>query len=259
MKIIGIAALIIVGLTASAYRPILLLNGNPEKIHVRALGRANFEDSIQNLYRTIDLGKYGLSYEAFRYGMMGYYQLKLEGKLSNKPLLSFIDFTKTSTQKRFYTINLSTHRMVFHSLVSHGKNTGEDAATSFSNTPGSNQSSLGFYITAETYVGSKGYSMRLDGMDKGYNDKMRDRAIVMHTADYVSENWIKKYGRLGRSQGCPALPKNISRQVIDAIKEGTLIFAYYNDSQFLMASNHLKIDRLFDKFDVEEAGLANAQ
>src|SRR5690606_13191854 len=114
-------------------------------------------------------------------------------------------------EKRFYTVDLKKKSLKFHSLVSHGKNTGQNMATSFSNTVHSNQSSLGFYLTGETYVGSKGYSLRLDGLDGSYNDKMRERAVVMHEANYVSESWIRKYGRLGRSQGCPALPKEISR------------------------------------------------
>jgi hypothetical protein len=118
-------------------------------------------------------------------------------------------------------------------------------AKSFSNTVHSNQSSLGFYVTAETYVGSKGYSLKLDGMEKGYNDKLRERAVVMHNADYVSESWIKKYGRLGRSQGCPALPNEIGKKVIDTIKNGTAIFAYFADSAYLSESSYLDANNLF--------------
>jgi hypothetical protein len=205
-----------------------------------------FEDSLQSLYSAIGLQKYDLPFEAFRYGMIGYYSLEQDGKLKNPNLISIIDFTKPSTQKRFFTIDLNARRVKFHSYVSHGRNTGENFARAFSNKPHSNQSSLGFYLTAETYIGSKGYSLKLDGLDRGYNDNMRNRAVVMHDADYVSEHWIQRYGRLGRSQGCPALPKEISHKVIDTIKNGTLIFAYYNDKQFLGSSAHLNVEKVLN-------------
>lgn len=217
------------------------------------LSRVNFEDSVKTLYDAMELSKRGLSYDAFRYGMIGYHNLKMEGKLSERKIISIIDFTRKSTEKRFYTLDLDRRRVVFHSLVSHGKNTGENEAKKFSNIPHSNQSSLGFYVTGETYVGSKGYSLKLDGADGIYNDKMRSRAVVMHEADYVSEHWIKNYGRLGRSQGCPALPREISKKVIDTIKNKTLIFAYYTDEAYLHASSHLSLDRLWAKLEATEA------
>jgi hypothetical protein len=122
-------------------------------------------------------------------------------------------------------------------------------ASEFSNIPHSNQSSLGFYVTAETYVGSKGYSLRLDGKEESFNDRIRSRAVVMHAADYATESWIKRYGRLGRSQGCPALPPKISKEVIDLIKNKTAIFAYYPDEHYLNASRYLKVEDLFEKLD----------
>ncbi len=203
-----------------------------------------FEDSVKHLYQAIKLEQYGLSYEVFRYGMIGYYSFEQEQKLNSKKLISIIDFTKPSTEKRFYTIDLENLEVKYHTYVSHGKNTGENFATSFSNTVHSNSSSLGFYITAETYVGSKGYSLKLDGQDKGYNDNMRARAVVMHEADYVSEAFIKRNGRLGRSQGCPALSKEISKEVINTIKNRTLIFAYSDDLGYLNSSAHLKLEQL---------------
>lgn len=204
-----------------------------------------FEDSVQHLYDAVKLQEYNLSYPAFRYAMIGYFTLEHEGKLGKKKLISIIDFTKSSSEKRFYTIDLERLEVKFHEYVAHGKNTGENSARSFSNVVHSNASSLGFYITAETYVGSKGYSLKLDGQDKGYNDNIRTRAVVMHEADYVSEAWIKKYGRLGRSQGCPALRKEISKKVIDTIKHQTLIFAYSDDLAYLNSSEHLKLINLF--------------
>lgn len=216
------------------------------------LTRMNFEDSIRSLYDRIGLEQQGLKFEIFRLGMVGYHSLKAEGKLGTKQLISFIDFNKKSTEKRFYTIDLGTYKLLFHSLVSHGKNTGENEARFFSNTPHSNQSSLGFYVTGEIYTGSKGYSMRLDGVDGRYNSNMRARAVVMHDAAYVSEEWVRKYGRLGRSQGCPALPKEISQRVIDTIHDRTLIFAYFDDQNYLASSAHLDIESLFKRLDAIE-------
>lgn len=203
-----------------------------------------FEDSIKNLYETIGLSSYNLSFEAFRFGMIGYYSLRQQGRLNSKNLLSIIDFTKPSSRKRFYTIDLEELKVKFFTYVSHGRNTGENLATSFSNVLHSNQSSLGFYVTGETYFGSKGYSLKLDGVEKGYNDNMRERAVIMHDADYVSEKWINRYGRLGRSQGCPALPKEVSKEIINTIKNQTAIFAYFHDEIYLSTSSYLNLENI---------------
>lgn len=210
------------------------------------------DDTLRSLYEAIGLENYDLDFKIFRHGMIGFYSLRQEGKLSDKNLLSIIDFTKSSCDKRFYTIDLENKKVLFHSLVSHGRNTGEDAARNFSNDPNSYQSSLGFYVTGEEYVGSKGYSMRLDGTEAGINDRLRERAVVMHDATYVSEDWVKKYGRLGRSQGCPALPQEISKQVIDTIKHRTAIFAYYDDDTYIKASNYLDLTKLVDQLEEDE-------
>lgn len=206
--------------------------------------RMQFEDSLFNLYHAIGLHKHDLSFDVFRYGMIGYNTVQLQGRLNSQNLITIIDFTKPSTKKRFYIIDLETKKILYHTYVSHGKNSGENDVQSFSNVVHSNQSSLGFYLTAETYIGSKGYSLKLDGLEKGYNDNMRERAVVMHEADYVSEYWIKKYGRLGRSQGCPALPVNLSKEIINVIKNHTLIFAYFNDPVYLQHSPYLNMDQL---------------
>jgi len=215
----------------------------------KLLTRVNFEESVRALYDNIGLSVYGLSYNVFRLGMIGYYSLDREGALGDKGLITIIDFSKPSTKKRFYTIDLKKLAVRYHTFVAHGKNTGGNLATAFSNVPSSNQSSLGFYVTGETYVGSKGYSLRLDGKEEAFNDKIRSRAVVMHAADYATESFIKRYGRLGRSQGCPALPPEISRNVIDTIKNKTAIFTYYPDEQYLNRSQYLKVEDLFEKLD----------
>ena len=225
-------------------------NTEPTKsVNDRSLTATNFEDSTRRLYDQLGLEKSKLDFSVFRLGMIGYQSLKTSGALKNSGLISIIDFTKPSTEKRFYTIDLAKRKLLFHTYVAHGKNTGENRAVSFSNLENSNQSSLGFYVTGETYVGSKGFSLRLDGQDSDYNGKIRIRGVVMHSADYVSESWIKKYGRLGRSQGCPALPKEVYKKVIETIKDGSMIFAYYNDPKFLSTSRHLDYKKVMDSLN----------
>jgi hypothetical protein len=225
----------------------------------KELTRVNFEKSIEQLYNDIGLSVYHLPYSVFRLGMIGYYSLEKEGALGTKGLITIIDFSKPSTEKRFYTIDLKNQTVKYHSYVAHGRNTGANMATEFSNIPHSNQSSLGFYVTGETYVGSKGYSLRLDGKEESFNDKIRSRAVVIHAADYATESWIKRYGRLGRSQGCPALPPKISKEVIDTIKNKTVIFTYHPDEHYLNASRYLNVDHLFEKLDQTPVKIAASE
>jgi hypothetical protein len=149
-------------------------------------------------------------------------------------------------------LDLATGETLFHELVAHGQGSGNDLATSFSNNPDSHQSSLGLYKTADTYVGRNGYSLRLDGLDMGFNDRARERAIVMHGAPYVSEAFAKAQGRLGRSWGCPALGDDVAREVIDSIKGGDLVFAYYPDQAWLNGSPLLAACARADSQDVAE-------
>jgi hypothetical protein len=230
-------------------------NGHtPESIYSTSkFSRTNFEDSVKRLYDHVGLENYGLRYDVFRLGIIGFQSLRTEGKLAGKNLITIIDFTKPSTEKRFYTIDLDKKSVVYHSLVAHGRNTGENIAKHFSNKANSNQSSLGFYVTGESYVGSKGYSLRLDGQEKKYNGNMRNRAVVIHAADYVNESWIRKYGRIGRSQGCPALPNDINKAVIDLIKNKTVVFAYFNENDYLKSSAYLNLDRMLNGLDEELA------
>ncbi len=161
--------------------------------------------------------------------------LKLESQLKS-PLLTVIDFSAPSTEKRLWIIDPAKGEILLQSVVSHGRNSGELMAESFSNLPESFKSSLGFYTTAETYQGKHGYSLRLDGLEKGFNDLARDRAIVIHGADYANEEFAVATGRLGRSLGCPALPTELSSTVIDIIKDGSLLFIYADDQTYLEQS-----------------------
>lgn len=153
--------------------------------------------------------------------------------------LTVIDFSKPSTERRLWVYDLRTRELMFEEFVSHGRNSGMNLATSFSNVAESNMSSLGLYRTAEAYIGKHGYSLRLDGLDRGFNDRARDRAIVIHGAEYVSEAIAKSQGRLGRSLGCPAVRPEVSRQLIDAVKGGGLVFAYYPDASWLQTSRYV--------------------
>jgi len=148
-------------------------------------------------------------------------------KTSNrkKSVLTIIDYSKPSTEKRFYVIDLDKKKLIYNTYVSHGVNSGKKTATQFSNLINSRKTSLGTFLTDTTYYGSNGYSLRLDGLSSGLNDNARERYIVVHGADYASPSFIKKNGYLGRSWGCPALPKSLSREIIDTIKGGSVIYA----------------------------------
>lgn len=154
------------------------------------------------------------------------YWSKTPASSSNRYLV-YIDFSQPSTQNRLYLLDMSTCEVELTTLVAHGKNTGENKAKKFSNKPGSYQSSLGLYKTGKPYSGQHGYSLKLHGLDKGVNNAALDRAIVVHGADYVSKKFIQKYGRLGRSFGCPAVPVELARPLIDKIKNGTLMYIYH--------------------------------
>jgi len=161
------------------------------------------------------------------------------GAVANERLLTVIDYSKASTEPRLWVLDLDHTRVLFEELVAHGQGSGDNFATRFSNAEGSHQTSLGLFRTADTYVGTNGYSLRLDGLEPGINDRARERAIVMHGAPYVSDASLKALGRLGRSHGCPALRPGVARTVIDTIKQGSLVFAYYPDRQWLNGSRFL--------------------
>lgn len=153
--------------------------------------------------------------------------------------LTVIDYSKPSTEKRLWVFDMRTREVLYEELVAHGEGTGELFATSFSNESETHRSSLGLFVTEETYVGKNGYSLRLNGLERGVNDRARERAIVMHGAPYVSEAFAQARGRLGRSWGCPALREAVARKVIDLVKGGSLLFAYYPDQQWLKSSTYL--------------------
>jgi hypothetical protein len=156
------------------------------------------------------------------------------------PTLTLIDYSRPSVEPRLWVFDLVTGELLFKELVAHGRNTGDNFATKFSNQLDSRQTSIGLFVTDDTYVGSNGYSLRLDGLDAGFNDRARDRAIVMHGAPYVDAEVAATQGRIGRSWGCPALRTAIASKVIDRIRGGGVIFSYYPDQEWLRTSRFLQ-------------------
>jgi hypothetical protein len=180
-----------------------------------------------------------LDWDIFRLSMIGFQNLQKKKLIDNPTIITIIDYSKPSTEERFFVLDLNNKKILHSSLVAHGKNSGWNLADKFSNISGSLMSSLGFYLTDETYYGKHGYSLRLKGLESPFNDKAEDRAIVIHKARYVSEQFIKKHGRLGRSWGCPALPVQNAHTIIDEIKRGTCLFIYAEDDNYLENSKLL--------------------
>jgi hypothetical protein len=166
------------------------------------------------------------------------------------PLLTVIDYSLPSTAKRLWVIDMSRRRVLWHELVAHGEGSGEVEAVSFSNRPGSRCSSLGLFRTEDIYRGRHGASLRLEGLEPGVNDNAMDRALVIHGASYVSSRVVEAFGRLGRSWGCPALDRRVSRSIIDRIKGGSAVFAYYPDARWLARSRFLHCGQRLASGDV---------
>ncbi len=186
---------------------------------------AVFDQQLRSTYQALGAEQEGLRFETFAKAMTGYLNLRQHGRLAEaKKVLTVVDFDLPSTQKRLWVLDLAKNEILFHTLVAHGHNSGENEATNFSNTDQSNMSSLGFYATGSEYEGKHGHSLRLQGLDEGFNTNAAARSVVMHGAEYVSEAFIKQNGRLGRSLGCPALPLDQYAQIIDAVNGGTCLF-----------------------------------
>lgn len=214
------------------------------------LKRQMAEAAFLKMYNEIDFGDAKKpAYEVFRRGLIGVLNMKQAGlEMNDKNILSLADFSLPSSEKRLWIIDLDDQKLLFHELVAHGRTTGALMAEKFSNRPHSNSSSLGFYLTGEEYVGKYGRSLRLDGMETGYNDNARDRAVVLHGADYVSESFVKRVGRLGRSQGCPAVPFKNKDAIVDAIKDQTVLYLHANKADYLKNSVYQNVVEAIDFF-----------
>ncbi|QSB26628.1 hypothetical protein D0809_00680 [Flavobacterium circumlabens] len=192
------------------------------------------DTKIESVYSTLKTNNFSLpELRTFSEALKGFYLLKEKGVVQ-KDILTLIDFSLSSNTKRLWVIDLSTNTILFHSLVAHGRNTGEEFASAFSNSNSSFKSSLGFYATGEIYKGKHGASLRLDGLERGVNDNARERGVVVHGADYVSESFINNNKRLGRSQGCPALPVELTNKIIEVIKNKSCLYIYHPSRSFAM-------------------------
>lgn len=188
--------------------------------------------TADSIYDTLHLLHAGLEEEAFELAYKGYYKLKELGKISKTDVLTIADFSQPSSAKRLFVLDMEAGKILFQTLVAHGRNSGLIYAKEFSNKPESNKSSLGFYRTLQSYYGDKGYAMRLEGLEKGINDKAYQRAIVFHGSDYVTSSFLNSNGYLGRSLGCPAVPMNQTKPIINTIKDGSLLFIYHPTAQY---------------------------
>jgi hypothetical protein len=191
------------------------------------------------LYQQLSLEKDSLSKDIFELALKGLEKGIQKNIFDRYSILTIVDMSKSSNAKRMYVIDLERKTVLFHTYVAHGRNTGEEFARSFSNEPESQMSSIGFYKTEETYDGLSGLALRLKGLDKGYNDNAREREIVVHGAVYVGEGFIKKYRMQGRSWGCPAVPMREHKEIINTIKDGTCLFVFYPEVDYLMNSPFL--------------------
>jgi hypothetical protein len=191
---------------------------------------------LYNVYDSLQLQEKGLSRKVFEYAVRGFNKIKAAGAIENDKILSIVDFSRPSSEKRLFIIDVKNFKLLFNTYVAHGMRSGKAFANTFSNALESNKSSLGFYKTADTYMGKNGYSLHLVGLEKGFNDNAYRRDIVIHAADYVNENMIRMKGWIGRSWGCPAIPEYLSRPIIDNIKDGTCLFIFGTDKKYLLRS-----------------------
>ena len=203
------------------------------------INSASGEEGNSALFSELHLGEMGMSQTVFNSALVGLEKLSSEGEVKRNDIVTIIDLSQPSNQKRLYILDLENKRILFNTLVAHGRNSGALWAKSFSNNVSSRKSSLGFYVTGETYLGDNGYSLRLDGMEKNINDHARARSIVVHGAPYVDQSAVNSLGFLGRSSGCPAVPVAEHKAIINTIKDGTCLFIYNPDKNYLKRSTLL--------------------
>jgi L,D-transpeptidase catalytic domain len=184
-------------------------------------------------------------YAVFKKALTGFFYLKATNNIK-KNILTIIDFSISSKIERMWIIDINEMKVLHSCLVAHGRNSGEEFATHFSNSPSSCQSSLGFYLTGDTYIGRHGLSLYLDGVEPGINDNARGRAIVMHGADYVSTTFVNQVGRLGRSFGCPAIPMFGHEEIIKMLSDKSCLYIYYPDEKYQNSSGMFATEMAFN-------------
>jgi hypothetical protein len=200
---------------------------------------ALFQEEVTNLYDQIELEEYGLSKKAFEYAYKGYLYLLEHHIVSKTNILSICDFSQSSRNKRLYIVDLEQRKVLINTYVAHGRNSGSEYARTFSNNSKSHKSSLGFYVTENTYFGDHGLSLKIHGLERGFNDRANGRAIVIHGSDYVGEDFLQGNRMNGRSFGCPAVPSSESDAIIETIKEGSCLFIYHPTKKYIVKSKIL--------------------
>ena len=216
----------------------VLKAGNPVSTKKSAKAAA-FAAEVSSLYQEFDLQEIGLNKKAFEYALKGYYYLLDHHWLNRPNILSICDMSQSSRNKRLYILDMEQHTVLVNTYVAHGRNSGTEFARSFSNSPSSHKSSLGFYITQGTYYGNNGLSLKIRGMERGFNDRALGRNIVVHGSQYVGPDFLEMNQFCGRSYGCPAVPADESDEIIDLIKEGSCLFIYHPTKKYLIKSKIL--------------------
>ena len=213
---------------------------HPSKSILKNTDSATVISSFRSIYDSLHLEESGLSKQAYDQAQSGFKKMKLQGRLVNDSVLSIVDFSQPSDKKRLYVLDLKNYKVLYNTLVAHGKKSGKLWAQSFSNRLSSYKSSIGFYVTGHPYDGSNGYSLKLDGLEKGFNNNAARRAIVLHGAGYVCDSYINEQGYIGRSEGCPAVPLQFAKDIINTIKDGSCLFIYHSDKIYRQHSAILK-------------------
>lgn len=200
-----------------------------------------FYTVADSIYSALGLARKGLSRPAFRYAWKGYKNLLDKGRVRRSDVLSICDFSQSSKRKRLYVIDLEENKLLMQTFVAHGRNSGSEYARNFSNRPESHQSSLGFYVTRSTYFGEHGLALKIDGLERGINDKASARNIVVHGSDYVGTDFLRSNKMNGRSFGCPAVPREQATKIIHTIKQGSCLFIYHPSKKYLTNSKILNV------------------
>ena len=211
----------------------------PETILNISSKTVTIDPEIEIIYDSLKLEEAGLNKDAFMYAYKGYSHLQKEGVFAKDGLITICDFSQSSKKKRLYLIDLNEYKLVLNTYVAHGRNSGGEFAKKFSNKPESLQSSLGFYITKKTYYGGHGLALTIAGLEKGFNDKAERRKIVVHGSEYIGDNYLRLSRYMGRSFGCPAIPKKYSVTLIQTIKNGSCLFIYHPSKNYLTGSKIL--------------------
>lgn len=211
----------------------------PKDVETKAAVHDKLSQEATALYDSLQLKKYGLARKAFAYAFKGYTSLLEKGKLAKDGVLSICDFSQSSRRKRLYVLDMEQKKLLVNTYVAHGRKSGGEYARSFSNSPESHKSSLGFYVTRSTYYGEHGLALKIQGLERGFNDKADSRNIVIHGSQYVGKQFISNNKFNGRSFGCPALPAKEAPTVIQQIKNGSCLFIYHPTKNYITQSRLL--------------------